>query len=111
MSPLSGNANLCRRLNRPSGKWSRAGLRYHSSITPRSEFGVAESRFWPVLSQSVGEAAKYMNAQVRMCACQLWLYFFPVRQTLLQVFQRNGIDWWSYAHAVLDPSVPKPPAA
>ena len=29
MSPLSTNANLCRVLIRPSGKWNRAGMRYH----------------------------------------------------------------------------------
>ena len=45
MSPLSTNANLCRLLILPSGKCSRAGMMYHSSIVRRSEFGVADSRF------------------------------------------------------------------
>ena len=45
MSPLSTNANLCRLLIRPSGEWSRAGMRYHSLIARRIEFGVSESRF------------------------------------------------------------------
>ena len=45
MSPLSTNANLCRLLMRPSGEWSRAGMRYHNLIARRSEFGVTESRF------------------------------------------------------------------
>lgn len=45
MSPLSTSANLCRLLIRPSGEWSRAGMRYHNFIARRSEFGVAESRF------------------------------------------------------------------
>ena len=44
MSPFSTNANLCRLLIRPSGESSRAGMRYHSLIAGRTEFG-AESRF------------------------------------------------------------------
>ena len=43
MSPLSTNANLCRPFIKPSGEWSRAGMRYHSLILRRSEFGAAES--------------------------------------------------------------------
>ena len=57
------------------------------------------------------EDVKYMNAKAHMCACQLWLYFFPGCETLPQVFQRNGIEWWPYSQAVLVPSVPMPPAA
>ena len=45
MSPLSTNVHLCRLLMRPSGEWSRAGMRYHNLIARRSEFGVTESRF------------------------------------------------------------------
>ena len=45
MSPLSTNANLGRLLIRPSGEWSRAGMKYHNLIARTSEFGVAESRF------------------------------------------------------------------
>ena len=45
MLPLSTNAKFCRLLVRPSGEWSRAGVRYYSVIARRSKFGVAESRF------------------------------------------------------------------
>ena len=49
-----------------------------------------------------------MNAQVRMYACQLRLYFFPGCVTLYQVIQRNGIEWWPYprlfwSHPYLSP--------
>ena len=52
-----------------------------------------------------------MNAQARMCACQLRLYFFPGCESLPQVIHRNGAKWWPYTQAVLIPSVPKPSAA
>ena len=41
MSPLSTNANLYHLLILPSGEC----MMYHSLITRRSEFGVADSRF------------------------------------------------------------------
>ena len=64
-----------------------------------------------MLSYTVIEDAKHMNAQARVCTCQLRLYLFPGCETLPQVIQRNGIEWWPYAQAILVPSVPKPPAA
>ena len=33
-----------------------------------------------------------MNAQARVCACQLRLNFCPGYRTLLQVIQGNGIE-------------------
>ena len=45
MPPLSTRASLCRLFIRPSGEWSRAGMRYHNFIARRSEFGVAKPRF------------------------------------------------------------------
>ena len=45
MSSLSTNANLCGLLIRPSVEWSGAGMKYHSLIARRSDFGVDESRF------------------------------------------------------------------
>ena len=52
-------------------------MRYHSLIARRSEFGVDESQFWPVLSQRAVEHVKYIKPQTRMCTNQLRLYFFP----------------------------------
>ena len=45
MSLLSTNANLCRLFIRPSGEWSKTGMRYHSLIARRNELGITESRF------------------------------------------------------------------
>ena len=52
-----------------------------------------------------------MNAQARMCTCQVRLYFFPRSEMLPQVIQRNGIEWWPNTQTVLVPSTPQPPAA
>ena len=64
-----------------------------------------------MLSHGVVEDAEHMNAQARMCACQLRLHFFSGCESLPQVIHRNGVKWWPYAQAVLIPSVPKPSAA
>ena len=61
-----------------------------------------------MLSRSVVEAAKHMNAQARVnCGCTFFFGF----ETLPPVIQRNGIEWWPYTQAVLVPSIPKPPTA
>ena len=43
MSPLSTKAKSCRLLARPFDELSTAGMRRHSSIARRSDFGVTES--------------------------------------------------------------------
>ena len=45
MSPLSGNANLCRLFIRSSGEWNRTDMRKHKLIARRDEVGVVESLF------------------------------------------------------------------
>ena len=64
-----------------------------------------------MLSYSAVEDGKHMNAQARMCTCQVRLYFFPRSEMLPQVIQRNGIEWWPNTQTVLVPSTPQPPAA
>ena len=64
-----------------------------------------------MLTHSVVEGAKHMNAQVCVCACQLRLHFFPFFETLPKVIHRNDIEWRPYTQAVLISSVPKSPAA
>lgn len=102
MPPLSANANLCRLFIRPSGEWSRAGTVYHSLITRRIEFGVAESRFdrfFPMAWVTRELPGAYAPA------------FSPVVKRLLQVLHKNFMEWWPYTEAVLVQSLPKLPAA
>ena len=78
MPPLYTNANVCRLFIRPSGEWSRAGMRYHNFTARRSEFGVAKSRFgrcspiaWLSMSRMRVLRRAYAPAS---CGCT----FFPV---------------------------------
>ena len=64
-----------------------------------------------VLSYKVVEDTKHINAQARMCARQLLLYFSLGCETLPQVIQRNSSQCWPHTQAVLVPSISKPPAA
>ena len=85
-------------------------MRCHDLINHRS-FGVAESRFgrcFPV-AWSRMPAQKRSGTRVRLPTADV--LFFPGCETLPQVIERNGIEWWPYTHAVLVAFIQKPPAA
>ena len=64
-----------------------------------------------MLSHSVVEYTKHMNAQARVCAYQLRQHFFFAVAALLHVIQRDGIERWPYNQAAPVPSVSQPPTA
>ena len=92
------NANLCRLLILPSGEWSRAGIRYHSLVTLRCEFGVAKSRY-DLYSPKAWSRMPCPSTTRRACApAKYGCNFLPGCETLPQVLQRNGIEWWLYSY-------------
>ena len=47
---------------------------------------------WPQVSRGAVKDTKHVNAQTRVCTCQLRLQFLPGFKMLLEIFQATCID-------------------
>ena len=107
---IFNNANVCRLLIRPSGV--KQGRHDAPQLDNSWEkIGIAGSLFGRCFPIGVVKVVKYMNVRASVWTCQLRLHFHSGYDTLPQVTQGTGIEWWLYALAVIVPPVSKTPRA